>query len=90
MNADLLSLAREHGLDIERTTYTLVCCLVKLEEFAKRGGHCNSTVIPSFHVFLFTFFFLFSEIGELLCMKSRYGPGGRFEPDWYVLLLSVI
>jgi len=22
------------------------------------------------------------EIGELLCMKSKYGPGGEFEPDW--------
>lgn len=27
---------------------------------------------------------LFSEIGCLLCMKSKYGPGGEFEPDWYV------
>ncbi|KAJ3820980.1 hypothetical protein F5880DRAFT_1486979 [Lentinula raphanica] len=22
------------------------------------------------------------EIGYLLCMKSKYGPGGEFEPDW--------
>jgi len=22
------------------------------------------------------------EIGELLCIKSKYGPGGEFEPDW--------
>jgi len=22
------------------------------------------------------------EIGELLCTKSKYGPGGEFEPDW--------
>jgi hypothetical protein len=27
-----------------------------------------------------------SEIGELLCLKSKYGPGGEFEADWYVLL----
>ena len=26
------------------------------------------------------------KIGELLRMKSKYGPGGKFEPDWYVLL----
>ncbi|KAF9078581.1 hypothetical protein BDP27DRAFT_1206192, partial [Rhodocollybia butyracea] len=24
------------------------------------------------------------EIGYLLCMRSKYGPGGEFEPDWYV------
>ncbi|KAE9398180.1 hypothetical protein BT96DRAFT_822322 [Gymnopus androsaceus JB14] len=23
------------------------------------------------------------EIGYLLCMRSKYGPGGEFEPDWY-------
>ncbi|KAJ4496016.1 hypothetical protein C8J55DRAFT_414638, partial [Lentinula edodes] len=22
------------------------------------------------------------EIGYLLCMRSKYGPGGEFEPDW--------
>ncbi|KAJ6462588.1 hypothetical protein C8R45DRAFT_841713 [Mycena sanguinolenta] len=22
------------------------------------------------------------ELGYLLCMKSKYGPGGEFEPDW--------
>ncbi|KAF8180094.1 hypothetical protein BJ912DRAFT_855396, partial [Pholiota molesta] len=22
------------------------------------------------------------EIGDLLCMKSKYGPGGEYEPDW--------
>jgi hypothetical protein len=26
---------------------------------------------------------LFSEIGCLLCMKSKYGPE-EFEPNWYV------
>jgi hypothetical protein len=25
-----------------------------------------------------------SEIGSLLCLKSKYGPGGEFDPDWYV------
>ena len=64
-----------------------VCCLEKLEEFVKRDGHCNSAIIPSFHRFLFTDSFFFSEIGELLCMKSKYGPGGEFEPDWYVLTI---
>jgi hypothetical protein len=67
-----------------------VCCSEKLEEFVKRDGHCNSAIIPSFRFFLFTYSFSFlffsSEIGELLCMKSKYGPGGEFEPDWYVLL----
>jgi hypothetical protein len=54
----------------------------------KRDGLCNSAIIPSFHIFLFTssFSFFSSEIGELLCMKSKYGPGGEYEPDWYVLL----
>ena len=51
----------------------------------KRDGHCNSAITSSFHLFLLTFFFS-SEIGELLCMKSKYGPGGEFEPDWYLLL----
>ena len=23
-----------------------------------------------------------SEIGDLLCMKAKYGPGGEYEPDW--------
>lgn len=23
-----------------------------------------------------------SEMGFLLCMKSKYGPGGEFQPDW--------
>jgi hypothetical protein len=27
---------------------------------------------------------LSSEMGYLLCMKAKYGPGGEFEPDWYV------
>jgi hypothetical protein len=31
-----------------------VCYLEKLEEFVKRGEHCNSAVIPSFYLFLFT------------------------------------
>ncbi|KAF9557793.1 hypothetical protein CPC08DRAFT_764341 [Agrocybe pediades] len=22
------------------------------------------------------------EIGDLLCMKAKYGPGGEYEPDW--------
>ncbi|CAA7269900.1 unnamed protein product [Cyclocybe aegerita] len=22
------------------------------------------------------------EIGDLLCMRSKYGPGGEYEPDW--------
>jgi hypothetical protein len=22
------------------------------------------------------------ELGYLLCMKSKYGPGGEFDPDW--------
>ena len=26
------------------------------------------------------------ELGMLLRMKSKYGPGGEFEPDWYVIL----
>jgi len=66
-----------------------VCCLEKLEEFVKRGGLCNSTVVPSFCFSrLADPFFFLSEIGELLCMKSRYGPGGEFEPDWYVLRSS--
>jgi hypothetical protein len=43
-----------------------------------------------FYLFLFTDLssFFSSEIGELLCMKSKYGPGGEFEPDWYVLPCS--
>ena len=47
---------------------------------------------PNSNLFIDLFIFLSfsSEIGELLCMKSKYGPGGEFEPDWYVLLLSVI
>lgn len=24
-----------------------------------------------------------SEMGFLLCMKSKYGPGGEFQPDWH-------
>jgi hypothetical protein len=64
-----------------------VCCLEKLEESVKRDGHCNSAINLSFILFCSLIFFLFfsSEIGELLCMKSKYGPGGEFEPDWYVL-----
>jgi hypothetical protein len=27
-----------------------------------------------------------SELGYLMCMKSKYGPGGEFDPDWCVLL----
>lgn len=26
--------------------------------------------------------FLFSEMGYLLCMRSKYGPGGEFDPEW--------
>ncbi|KAF9476042.1 hypothetical protein BDN70DRAFT_812953, partial [Pholiota conissans] len=22
------------------------------------------------------------EIGDLLCIKAKYGPGGEYEPDW--------
>ncbi|KAF8235756.1 hypothetical protein L208DRAFT_1182626, partial [Tricholoma matsutake] len=22
------------------------------------------------------------ELGSLLCLKSKYGPGGAFNPDW--------
>ena len=25
---------------------------------------------------------LLSEIGSLLCMRSKYEPGGTFDPDW--------
>ena len=25
---------------------------------------------------------LLSEIGSLLCMRSKYEPGGMFDPDW--------
>jgi hypothetical protein len=28
---------------------------------------------------------LCSEIGTLLTLKSKYGPGGEFDPDWFVL-----
>ena len=24
----------------------------------------------------------YSEIGDLLSMKAKYGPGGEYEPDW--------
>ena len=24
------------------------------------------------------------EIGCMLCLKSKYGPGGEFDPEWYV------
>lgn len=27
---------------------------------------------------------LYSELGTLLCLKSKYSAGGEFEPDWYV------
>ena len=26
----------------------------------------------------------FSEIGTLLCLRSKYDPGGMFDPDWSV------
>jgi hypothetical protein len=26
--------------------------------------------------------FFFSEIGDLLSMKAKYGPGGEYEPEW--------
>jgi hypothetical protein len=60
--------------------------LEKLEDFVKREGHCNSAIFHSFLIFLFTDSFFFSEIGELLRAKSKYGPGGEFESDWYALL----
>jgi hypothetical protein len=63
--------------------------LEKLEESVRRGGHCNSAKVPLFYPFLFVDF-LFSEIGELLCIKSKYGPGGEFEPDWYVFLSALV
>ena len=28
---------------------------------------------------------LLSEIGSLLCMRSKYEPGGMFDPDWWVI-----
>jgi hypothetical protein len=24
------------------------------------------------------------EIGCMLCLKSKYGPGGEFDPEWFV------
>lgn len=27
-----------------------------------------------------------SAIGELLQFKSKYGPGGEFDPGWYVFI----
>ena len=30
---------------------------------------------------------LLSEIGSLLCMRSKYEPGGKFDPDWWVICL---
>ena len=29
---------------------------------------------------------LFSELGALLCLKSKYNSGGEFEPDWLVVI----
>lgn len=40
---------------------------------------CNSLIL-----------LLFSEIGDLLCMKSKYGPGGEYEPDWWAFFLSTV
>jgi hypothetical protein len=28
----------------------------------------------------------YSELGTLMCMRSKYGPGGEFDPDWCELL----
>ena len=28
-----------------------------------------------------------SEMGFLLTMKSKYGPGGEFDPDWLVVFI---
>ena len=53
-----------------------------LDEFVRRGGLCNSTVVSSHYLSLLAdSFFFFSEIGELLCIKSKYGPEGEFELD---------
>lgn len=30
------------------------------------------------------------EIGCLLTMKSKYGPGGEFDPDWYVYSSHIV
>ncbi|KAF8336974.1 uncharacterized protein EI90DRAFT_2910894, partial [Cantharellus anzutake] len=30
------------------------------------------------------------ELGMLLCMKSKYSPGGEFEPDWWVTTLATV
>jgi hypothetical protein len=32
--------------------------------------------------FHLTYLSLRSELGFLMCMKSKYGPGGEFDPDW--------
>lgn len=29
---------------------------------------------------------LISELGYLMMMKSKYGPGGEFDPEWFVTL----
>ncbi len=30
-----------------------------------------------------------SAIGELLQFKSKYGPGGEFDPGWYVFVVAL-
>lgn len=55
------------------------------------GGICEETGTATVRLSLLSisfyplilFLFFSSEIGELLCIKSKYVPGGEFEPDWY-------
>jgi len=39
----------------------------------------------SYPVQLFTYAYEFlSEVGTLLNLRSKYDPGGMFDPDWWV------
>ena len=46
----------------------------------RKGGHCNSTFAATYSNQ--KTYVLRSEIAELLSLKSKYGPGGEYEPDW--------
>ena len=58
------------------------CCSVKLASFVRRSAIFNSKCLthPSDLSHLLK---AFSELGCLMCMRSKYGPGGEFDPDWY-------
>jgi hypothetical protein len=50
----------------------------------KKGEACNCEIRQQLIVARSDILYTRSELGYLMCMKSKYGPGGEFDPDWYV------